>query len=161
LPEAIAEHRIRRIVGSRVTNWASRVFAHNISGVGGNLAIGIMLGLFPIIGAFIGAPLEVRHITLSTGTITLCAVSIGGDITSTPLFRADVAGLAVILAGNLGVSFALAFTMALRAREVSFFQALRLLGSVIVGFFKSPLRFFIPVGDNGEPVLGTGHAKPH
>ena len=35
LPEAIAEHRFKRFVGSRLTRFASRVFAHNIAGIGG------------------------------------------------------------------------------------------------------------------------------
>lgn len=160
LPEAIAEHRIRRIVGSRVTQWASRFFAHNISGFGGNIAIGVMLGLFPIIGTFAGAPLEVRHITLSTGTLTLCCLSVGGDVTHSEMFKADIIGLVIILALNLGVSFALAFAMALRAREVSFGQALRLFVAVVVGFFKSPLRFFLPVGEKKNP-LATPTPKPH
>ncbi|NUP12852.1 MAG: gliding motility protein [Polyangiaceae bacterium] len=160
LPEAIAEHRIRRYVGSRVTTWASRFFAHNIAGLGGNVAIGAMLGLLPIIAAFAGAPLDVRHVTLSTGGLTLCVTSLGSEVMSTPGFRAAVAGIAIILCLNLGVSFALAFSMALRAREVSVVQGMRLFVAVIIGFFRSPLRFFLPIGDTGE-TIGHGHAQGH
>lgn len=170
LPEAIAEHRLRRVVGHRVTSWASRFFAKNISGFGGNMAIGAMLGLFPIIGAFAGAPIEVRHVTLSTGTLTLCVLSLGrggegfpniSDVVALPDFKAACAGIGIILLLNLGVSFFLAFAMALRAREVTFFQALRLFGAVFVGFFKNPFRFFLPVGEKGAAAgHGHGHAEP-
>ncbi len=152
LPEAIAEHRVRRFVGQRVTNWASRVFARNIAGVGGNLSIGLMLGFTPILGQFAGAPIEVRHVTLSTGSLTYAVCTLGTGVVSSPGFTGAVLGILVILSLNLGVSFALAFSIALRAREVTIFQGIRLFGAVLVGFFKSPLRFFLPVEKGATPT---------
>ncbi|MBK6515208.1 MAG: gliding motility protein [Polyangiaceae bacterium] len=157
LPEAIAEHRARRLLGARITGWASRFFARNIAGFGGNVAIGFMLGLLPIIGAFAGAPLDVRHVTLSTGSLTLAVTSLGSEAISGGPFRAAVLGIFVILVLNLSVSFSLAFGMALRAREVSLVQALRLFVAVVVGFFKSPLRFFLPVGEKGAAPAHGHH----
>ncbi len=156
LPEAIAEHRIRRLVGHRATAWASRVFARNISGVGGNFAIGSMLGFVGIIGVFAGAPLEARHVTLSTGSLTFAVVSLGRESLSTDNVHAAVLGIAIILALNLTVSFALAFIIALRAREVTLAQALRLIGTITLGFVKSPFQFFLPV-EKGGSATTTGH----
>src|SRR5262245_65560126 len=84
LPEAIAEHRIRRVIGARTTRWLSRVFAHNIAGFGGNVSIGLMLGLTHSIGEFVGVPLDVRHVTLSTGSLTFAVLSHAGPPLATP-----------------------------------------------------------------------------
>ena len=145
LPEAIAEHRIRRVVGQKTTQWLSRVFAHNISGVGGNVSIGLMLGLTHSVGQFIGIPLDVRHVTLSTGSLTFAVLAQEGPPLATPGLVSAILGIVIILALNLGVSFTLALIVALRAREVGAPEAFRLAGAVLIGFVKSPLRFFLPV----------------
>lgn len=157
LPEAIAEHRARRWLGARFMTWLSRFFARNIAGFGGNVSIGIMLGLLPIVAVFAGAPLDVRHITLSTGGLTLAVCALGHDVMSSGGFKAAVGGIGIILLLNLGVSFALAFSMALRAREVSIAQGIRLVFAIIVGFFRSPLRFFLPVGEKNAPPIHAKH----
>ncbi|HTJ83189.1 MAG TPA: hypothetical protein VL400_15830 [Polyangiaceae bacterium] len=158
LPEAIAEHRIRRIVGRRVTEWASRVFARNISGIGGNVSVGLMLGLTQTFGTFIGLPLEVRHVTLSTGSLTFSVLAMGSESLHTGDFSAAVLGVGVTLALNLGVSFLLAIVVAFGAREVSFWEAMRLFLALVIGFVKNPIRFFLPIGDKGAPAPhGHGH----
>jgi site-specific recombinase len=147
LPEAIEEHRLRRFVGRRVMAAVGRFFGRNVGGFGGNVAIGLMLGLTPIFGAFIGVPIEVRHVTLSTGSLTLAVRSLGLESLGSPEVRAAALGILCILAFNLLVSFGLAFAVASRAREVSALQALRLTVYVFLGFLRSPLRFFLPVGE--------------
>ena len=157
LPEAIAEHRIRWLVGERMTRWASRVFSRNIAGIGGNTTLGVMLAMTPIFGKFIGAPLDVRHVTLSTGALTLAICSLGFDSLGSPDVRAAMLGIAIVGVLNFGVSFFLALTLAARARDVSFWQLVRLLGALFVGFAKSPFRFFLPVEKN-VPTTPQGHA---
>ncbi len=145
LPEAIAEHRIKRVVGERVTKWASRVFARNIAGFGGNVSIGLLLGLTPVIMKFAGIPIDIRHITLSTGALVLSMLTLGTGSLSEPTMRNAVLGIGAIGIMNFGVSFLLAITVAMRAREVSAGQAVRMLFAVVGGFFRSPVRFFLPV----------------
>ena len=43
-----------------------------------NTSLGLMLGLVPPIAAFFGLPLEVRHVTLSTGQIAAALMAGGG-----------------------------------------------------------------------------------
>lgn len=157
LPEAIAEHRIRRLVGKRLTTWAAGVFARNISGVGGNVSIGLMLGLTYTLGQFSGIPVDVRHVTLSTGSLTYAVLALGPDSIGTPAFTGAVIGIGVILALNLGVSFALALIVAFRAREVTLWQALRLPLDLTIGFFQSPLRFFLPVEGKSAALASSHH----
>ena len=144
LPQAIAENRIGRVIGYRTTRWASRVFSRNIAGIGGNSVLGIMLAMTPNLGKFTGAPLDVRHVTLSTGSLTLAVCSLGDGSASSPEVHAAMIGIGIIGTLNFGVSFALALIVAARAREVSFWQLVKLAWSLLIGFLRSPFRFFLP-----------------
>jgi site-specific recombinase len=161
LPQAIAEHRIGRWVGRRTTAWASRTLAHGISGIGGNVVLGFLLGMTPIAGKFFGLPLDVRHVTLSTGSLTLAISSEGLGSLASPEVRAAAAGIAIIGTLNFGVSFFLALSIALRAREVPYRDRLRLLASVILTALRSPLQFLLPPRvPDAVPVHGPVSARP-
>jgi hypothetical protein len=70
IPEALASHRgIVKRLGTMRAARLSRWFAHNVSGLGGNISIGLLLGMLPVFGKFLGLPIDVRHVTLSTGQL--------------------------------------------------------------------------------------------
>jgi site-specific recombinase len=161
LPQAIAEHRIGRWVGRRTTAWAARVFSRSISGIGGNTVLGVLLGMTPIAGKFFGLPLDVRHVTLSAGALTLAVCSGGPATLNTPEVRAAALGIAIIGTLNFGVSFVLAISIALRAREVAIRDRLRLLASVFLTALRSPLQFMLPPrAPEAVAVHGPVSAKP-
>jgi site-specific recombinase len=151
LPEAIADHRLGRFVGRGTMAWISRFFLRNIAGFGGNTSIGFMLGMTPSMGKFFGLPLEVRHVTLSTGALTLSLVALGPEALSTSAFWAAAAGIAIIGTLNFGVSFVLALAVALRARQVDRSARLRLLVSVVATYMRSPMQFFLPPREPSSP----------
>ena len=93
---------------------------------------------------FLGLPLEVRHVTLSTGSLTLAASSLGAGALAHAPFLAAASGIAVIGILNFGVSFALALMVALRAREVDRSWRIRLVGALLVRLRRSPLEFVLP-----------------
>ena len=148
LPEAIAGHRWGRFLGRRTMGFFSRFFTRNISGLGGNSALGLMLGMTPVMGKFFGLPLDVRHVTLSTGALTLAALALGNEVFSSEAFLAAALGIVIIGCLNFGVSFVLALAVALRARQVERSDRLRLLLSVLATFVRSPFQFFIPPRQN-------------
>jgi site-specific recombinase len=152
LPDAIAEHPIRRFVGRGLTHWASRVFAHNISGVGGNTTLGLLLGMTPVLGKFFGLPLDVRHVTLSTGALTLAVCALGAEAAPHAVLAAAV-GIAIIGVLNFGVSFVLALAVALRARQVERADRFKLFVSVLITFFRSPLQFVLPPSAATVPAV--------
>ena len=76
LPEAIAEHRLGRLVGRGTMAWLSRFLLRNIAGFGGSTSLGFMLAMTPVMGKFFGLPLDVRHVTLSTGALTLSVAAL-------------------------------------------------------------------------------------
>jgi site-specific recombinase len=155
LPDAIEHHPIRRFIGRRATAWLSRVFLRNVSGFGGNVTLGTLLGMVPVLGSVTGLPIDVRHVTLSTAGLVLAVCSIGDGALRDPELHWAAAGIAIIGILNFVVSFMLAVIVALRARDVDRKNQLRLVGAVLKRFFTSPLQFFFPPA--GERSSAHGH----
>jgi site-specific recombinase len=102
-------------------------------------------------GKFFGLPLDVRHVTLSTGALTLSVCALGGETLSTEDFWAAALGIAIIGCLNFGVSFVLALAVALRARQVNRSDRFRLLLSVMATYVRSPMQFFFPPRAQATP----------
>jgi site-specific recombinase len=154
-PEAIAHHPLGRTLGRERMKWlADRVDA-NLSSWTTSIVLGYLLGFVPVIGSFIGIPLDVRHVTLSTGTLALAAASFGRDWLYRGWFIYTVFGVAVTFVLNLGVSFSIAAAVAMKAYGVSRRDQLRLMRYTAVSFLRSPRRFLIPPATThkqiGEP----------
>jgi site-specific recombinase len=144
LPQAIAEHGLGRLFGGRFMRWLSEFFARNISGYGSSVALGLMLGMTPVLGKFFGLPLDVRHVTLSSGTLALALARDGMRVIDHPGALAAIAGIGVIFVLNLSVSFFLALTVALRAKEVPRRDRWALASAIARRFVQRPLEFVIP-----------------
>ena len=71
-----------------------------IGGWGTNVSLGMMLGMTPAIGAFFGIPLDVRHVTLSSGTLALASASLDVEWYREGLFLRAVAGVCVMFVLN-------------------------------------------------------------
>jgi site-specific recombinase len=108
---------VARLGAARARRWALWWRA-NVSGVAANVSLGMMLGLVPAVAAILGLPLEVRHVTLSTGQLGAALGALGWPLLAEPAFWWCVAGIAVTGVLNVGVSFWLAFKVAMRSRGV-------------------------------------------
>ncbi len=144
LPEAIRHHRFGKRLGKRRMERLAHFLEHESAGLGGSIALGVMLGMTPVFAKFFGLPLDVRHVTLSTGSLTLAISSIGVDGAGWGPFLWAVAGIAIIGLLNFGVSFVLALVIALRARDVPRGERNTLPGAVFRRFVRKPLEFFYP-----------------
>ena len=125
----------------------SLAFARSINGIGANIAIGFFLAFTPVLGYFFGAPLDVRHITLSTGALTFAVSSIGWSAVDPHALAWAVLGLIFILALNFGVSFSLALFVAIRARRIKKVWVYAVLRGVLRRFRLKPSQFFAPTRD--------------
>jgi site-specific recombinase len=144
LPLAIAQHPAGRTLGrDRVARWGES-FAANASGWATNVFLGFMLGMTPAIGHFLGLPLDVRHVTLNTGILSLASTSLGHRWFGEGAFLMSVAGVGVMFVLNLSVSFLLALASAARAYELPAHENAELLRGLIRRFRKTPLDFFVP-----------------
>lgn len=144
LPLAIAQHPAGRSLGrERMARWGEKL-AENASGWGTNVALGFMLGMTPAIGKFLGMPLDVRHVTLNSGILSLASTSLGLTRFGEGAFVLGVLGVGVMFVLNLSVSFSLALASAARAYELPAKDNAELLRGLYRRFRKAPLDFFIP-----------------
>jgi site-specific recombinase len=144
LPEAIEHHRYGRRVGRKRMARLARFMEREAAGFGGSVSLGCLLGMVPALGRFFGVAIGIRHITLSTGALTLAISSLGVDGVASDQLISALAGIAVIGVLNFGVSFALALFVALRARDVGGGEGVRLSGAVLRRFVRRPFEFVYP-----------------
>jgi site-specific recombinase len=157
LPEAIEHHRYGKRFGQKRLAGLARFLEREAAGFGGSIALGFLLGMVPVFAKFFGLPLDVRHITLSTGSLTLAISSIGINSVGSGAFISAVVGIAIIGLLNFGVSFALALVVALRARDVARGERRTLPGAVLRRFVRRPFEFFYPPRDAGPPAATQHH----
>lgn len=145
LDSAIAHHPaiVARLGASRAAYW-SRWWRQNISGVAANVSLGLLLGLVPAVLAFMGLPIDVRHVTLSTGQLAAAAGTLGLAVLSEPAFWWCVAALLVTGTLNLGVSFWLALRVALRSRGITVDDRARLHRAIRQRLWQRPRSFLLP-----------------
>jgi site-specific recombinase len=106
------------------------------------------------VGAFFGIPLDVRHVTLSTGTLALAAASFGREWMYKGWFIHTVLGIAVTFVLNLGVSFSIGAAVAMKAYGVPRRDQLRLMRYTALSFLKSPRRFIFPPPEAASEKTG-------
>jgi site-specific recombinase len=145
LESALTHHLglMHRLGAARTARWAAW-WRHNISGVAANVSLGLMLGLLPPLLAFMGLPLEARHVTLSTGQLAAAVGTLGWGVLLSSGFWWCVAGIVATGALNLGVSFWLALQLALRARGIAATDQRSLRQAVWQKFRARPLAFVLP-----------------
>ncbi len=153
LPRAIAEHRLGAAFKPETLQKFSESFARNIAPWGGSIVLGFMLGMTPSIGRFFGVPLDVRHVTLSTGTLSLGITSRGPEVLGRGALIWASIGIAITFVMNLGVSFYLALRLALRAQDISPSENHEILRTLWRRFWAAPREFFLPPARDPAPVI--------
>ncbi|MES2840710.1 MAG: site-specific recombinase [Pseudomonadota bacterium] len=143
----------------RAERWANYMRT-NISGLAANISLGFMLGLTPAFLQFFGVGLDVRHVTLSAGQVAAAAFALGLGVLLEPSFWWAVAGILAIGPINLGVSFYLAFRLALQAQNISEVNRLLIRTAIKRRIRVAPLSFLIPprqkpaTGEEAAPSRG-------
>jgi site-specific recombinase len=145
LPSAIAFNpRIVDALGpARAQAW-SRWWRTHIAGLAGNISLGLMLGIVPVVLHFLAVPLDVRHVTLSAGQLGAALGALGLELLRTSAFWWCAAAIPVIGALNIGVSFWLAFKVALRSRSVRVPERRRIARAIRRRVATQPMSFLKP-----------------
>ena len=134
---------VARLGTARAARWAV-YWRANISGFASNISLGMMLGVVPVVALFFGLPIEVRHVTLSTGQLAAAVGSEGFELLRHSAFWWCVAGIAATGVLNLSVSFFLAFKVALRSRGIRLADRSRIYRAIRARLWKRPLSFIVP-----------------
>jgi site-specific recombinase len=153
IPDAIAQHPFGARIGLRPMRRAADWLEINAAAYSTSIVLGYLLGFSPVVARFFGIPLDVRHVTLSTGTLALAAARFGTSSLGQGWLYAAVAGLAITFVMNLGVSFAIASIVALRAYNVPRSEQFQLLAFLIKEILRSPLSFILPVHEPTISIL--------
>jgi site-specific recombinase len=144
IPQAIADHPIGNWIGWKRTARLAGIWSRNIADWGTNIALGILLGMTPVLGYFFGLPLDVRHVTLSTGKLMVAMASLEPDWSDWRLWLVPLGAVASMFVLNLGVSFVLALNTAMRAYEIPRGEMLGVMKLVGRRFVTTPLDFVRP-----------------
>jgi site-specific recombinase len=100
-----------------------------VGGLSANVALGFMLGGVPALFAIAQLPVEIRHVTVSAGSVTMAWWASAGSAHEVALAVLGVLAIGIV---NVTVSFWLALRLALRStrglRRESFAHALVKLG---------------------------------
>jgi site-specific recombinase len=164
LRDALTHHRrlVQALGAARAQRWAVWLENH-FAGIVGNVSLGILLGMMPVIGQFFGLPPDVRHITLSAGLLAAAAGSLGWSVFASAPFWLALAGIALMALLNVGIAFGCTLTLALRARDVPGRTRRLVFRAVLRRFAASPLAFLLPERQKAataEPVRQPDAAGP-
>jgi site-specific recombinase len=144
---------VARLGAARALRW-SRWWRANVSGLAANISLGLLLGVVPPLLNFFGLPLDVRHVTLSSGQLGAALGALGTPLLREPAFWWCVAGISATGVLNLSVSFGLAFVVALRSRGVRLKQRRRVLVAILQRVRRHPLSFLWPPRAGGANATG-------
>jgi len=144
LTDAIAQHPLGWRIGQGRMKKFSLMIQRNLGGWSTSIVLGYLLGFAPEIGKFFGLPIDVRHVTLSTGTLALAVAHFGAASMGRHWFYTATAGIGVIFVLNLFVSFSIAAYVGLRAYDVRGREQWAIVRHLIVDGLKSPWRFLWP-----------------
>ena len=136
--------KIKTVISEDGAKRLASFLDHGVTGIAGSISLGFFLAFVPELLKFVGIPLEVRHVTLSTGALAAAMPTLGVDALQSAEFARAAIGIIAIGFLNLSVSFFLALTVALRAKKISSHRKALIYGSVLRRFYHRPVSFFIP-----------------
>jgi len=139
----------RRFFGTaRLERFAGYVERH-LGALAGNFLFGMSLALAWGIGMLLGLPVDIRHVAFSSAYLGYAAAAYDFSPPLLPFIWATL-GVAGVGLMNLGVSFSLALSVALRAQGITFSQGRQLVRGLIRRFFTHPREFLLPPSKEQE-----------
>ena len=134
---------VARLGAARAQRW-SHWWRDNVSGLAASISLGMMLGLLPAVFGFFGLGLDVRHVTLASGQLAAALGAEGPGLLQRAEFWWCAAAIGVIGGLNLGVSFWLAFKVALRSRDIAVRERRAIYAALRRRMWRAPLSFLWP-----------------
>lgn len=132
----------RRLKPQRVNKFADYI-VRNLGGLVGNILLGFLLGYADLIGDFFGAPIDIRHITISTAYFGFVVEELNNALST---YNWIWTAIGVIGVGffNFIISFSMAFYVAIRSRGLSLNVIPQAIKAVWKYFIRYPLDFVYP-----------------
>ena len=144
IPERIKAHRrFTFIFGAKGTIRLAKYIDNNLGALMGNIFLGFGLGFIIFFGKIFYLPLDIRHVTISTGFFGFTAFAQGFSYT-TMQWMYYTSGLVCIAFTNLTVSFGMALYVAMKSRRVPTSQLIPLVKLSGRYFLRFPGDFIFP-----------------
>lgn len=151
LPDVIRTHpALRWMLGPKRTARLAEAYLHNVSGVVGAVVLGFLLAATPVFGKFFGLPLDVRHVTLSTGAAAYSVLALGAENIETAIWVFTGIGIAMIGLMNFGISFLLALSVAVRSRDLPRGRMRSIFRRALRRLLRRPQEFLFPVREEAR-----------
>lgn len=137
---------LRRALGQPRLDRVSAYVENNLGALAGNFIFGCMLGATGTIGTFFGLPVDIRHVSFASANLAY-ALQEFEFVLHWQVIAVSAAGVILIGAVNLIVSFYLALKVALRSRGIGPEDTDGLTARVFRRLRQSPREFFLPPRD--------------
>lgn len=145
VPKRIKYHdRLRLILGVKRCENLSVFISENSNAWAANIGLGVLLGFVPQISKFLSLGLDVRHVTLSTGSFAAALPSVLNSGIDPWTVANSVLGIVLIGFLNISVSFVLAFLLASTSSRVKFSSFVKLFRSSLRLLLSRPWLLFVP-----------------
>lgn len=103
---------LNRLFHKKKLETLSKSLPGVLGSMSGNIVISAFLAFPYLLGRITGIPLDIRHVTLSTGSITFAFNALNWDLRLWPLMVSMVLSILVMGVLNFGVSFYCALKLA-------------------------------------------------
>lgn len=150
LPKRIQYNkRINRWLGIQRSERLANFLDLNGNALAANISLGFILGMAPTIISFLGLPIEVRHVTLATGTFAAALPMMfeHGAVNLFEFFNV-VAGILIIGIFNISVSFLLAISLASVSSRTNLKTIFKLFKWSGLKILRRPWILLIPEDEN-------------
>jgi site-specific recombinase len=134
---------LRTALGQARLDRLAAYVERNLGALMGNFLFGCMLGGTPVLGEFLGLPLDIRHVAFASANFAYGLSGLEFAVSGATML-VTAAGVLLIGLVNLLVSFTLALRVALRSRGIGPEQTEGLAGRVLRRFVAAPRDFFWP-----------------
>lgn len=119
IPLAIKQSPVmNRLFSKEKLESISSNLAGTLGGISGNLTIAFLLATPIMISKVTAIPMDIRHVTLATGTMMLSLCSLGWELAYWPHYLMVIISVIIIGILNFSVSFYCSVRMAAIAREI-------------------------------------------
>lgn len=138
----------RRLGALRAERLAAFVEAR-AGAIAGCVVLGTLLGSTGTVGALLGLPIDIRHVSFASANLGLALVTLGP---AGAHLGAALAGIAGIGAANLVVSFGLSLGLALQAKGRRLSDLPGLARDVARSLLRETASWLLPVGRTATPA---------
>ncbi len=145
IPERIRRYSIfRKILPPKIFEKFIAYIEKNTGALAGNFFLGIFLGSTSTIGKIIGINVDIRHVTFAGGNFAISYNLQHGQM-PTAVVLETLLGVFLIGLVNVTVSFGLSVIVALKSRNLTFYETGKIIQILLKAFLKKPLAFFLPL----------------